>query len=450
MQITLTVTAGPNEGKVFAFFGHDVFIVGRSKRAHFQLPGTDRYFSRIHFLVEVNPPHCRLMDMNSRNGTRVNGQKVKTADLKDGDQIRGGRTILRVSVEDDEMAVAVGTPGPVAPPTVSSLRIPSALPPLLPATPAQRVPGATTGVCRACGALVPEGSAVAPLCSDCRELVRNHPQPITGYQLVRELGRGGMGIVYLALRTADNTVVALKTIKPKGAERPSELQRFLREADILRQLDHPHIVAFRELGQSKGQLFIAMDYVRGTDAARLLAEHGPLPIGRGVGLVCQLLEALAYAHALGFVHRDLKPANLLVTEADGGDTAKLSDFGLARVYQTSALSGLTLAGDVAGTFAYLPPEQIANFRGVTPQADQYSAAATLYNLLTGRTVYDQPNDAREQIKRIMEEEPVPIQSRRREIPKPLAKIVQRSLAREPKERFPDVKTLREALLPFCQ
>src|SRR5436190_20186616 len=99
MRITLTVTAGPHQGKVFSFEGHDTFIVGRSPRARFRLPRDDKYFSRYHFMVEANPPLCRLVDLKSRNGTYVNGERVEKADLKDGDQIQGGRTVLQVSVD---------------------------------------------------------------------------------------------------------------------------------------------------------------------------------------------------------------------------------------------------------------------------------------------------------------------------------------------------------------
>src|SRR5262249_40419878 len=147
---------------------------------------------------------------------------------------------------------------------------------------------------------------------------------------------------------------------------------------------------FREMGESNGQLYFAMDYVPGTDAGRLLKAHGPLPAGRAVALVCQLLEALEYAHAKGYVHRDIKPANLLVTEIGGREVAKLADFGLARVYQTSRLSGLTMMGDRGGTIAFVAPEQLTHFRDAKPAVDQYSAGATLYNLLTQRFVYDLP------------------------------------------------------------
>src|ERR1700720_120653 len=105
MRISLTVPPRPHKGQVFTFLGHDTFIVGRSKRAHFRLPVKDRYFSRIHFMVEVNPPQCRITDLGSRNGTFVNDQRVKVTDLQDGDKIQAGRTILRIEVEDTESVV---------------------------------------------------------------------------------------------------------------------------------------------------------------------------------------------------------------------------------------------------------------------------------------------------------------------------------------------------------
>ncbi|HEX8199236.1 MAG TPA: serine/threonine-protein kinase [Isosphaeraceae bacterium] len=272
-------------------------------------------------------------------------------------------------------------------------------------------------------------------------------QPIAGYCLVRELGRGGMGVVWLALRMADGQPVALKTILPAMAGTEEQVDRFLREAAILRELDHPHIVAFGDLGESGGQLYFVMDYVRGRNGAQLLkARGGPLPIDRAVGLVCQLLEALEYAHARGFVHRDIKPANLLVTEQDGREFVKLADFGLARVYQASRLSGLTVMGQVAGTMACMAPEQITDLRNVKPPAEQYSAGATLYHLLTRKPIYDLPRDVRQQIPMILQDDPIPIRSRRPEIPDALAAIVHRSLAREPGARFVDVGTMRRALL----
>jgi serine/threonine-protein kinase len=438
MLITLTVTDGPHRGQVFTFEEHDNFIVGRSRMAHFRLSTRDTYFSRIHFMVEINPPHARLLDMGSTNGTHVNGRRVTVSDLRDGDVIRAGKTLLRVSIQPEE-----GEAPPTSP-------LPSVLTPLLKSAslPNQGAsPRSDDPVCSACLAPLAEH---AMLCPACQEAARARPQPIAGYQLVRELGRGSMGTVYLALRSADNALLALKMIMPEAEVTQLDLDRFLREVRILRGLDHPNIVTFRELGGSKGCLYFAMDYVRGTDAAQLLKTHGPLPVGRAVTLVCQLLEALAYAHARQLVHRDIKPANLLVTVEEGREVVKLGDFGLARVYQASSLSGLTLKGDVGGTLGFMAPEQITCFRETKPPADQYAAAATLYNLLTACCVYDPPVEFHEQVLMILHEDPIPILKRRPDLPADLAATVHRALAREPQARFPDVQAFQQGLLPYCQ
>jgi serine/threonine-protein kinase len=258
-----------------------------------------------------------------------------------------------------------------------------------------------------------------------------------------------MGVVYEAVREADGQRVAIKTVLPAVRPTEEEMKRFLREADVLRQLQHPHVVAFREVGEGGGVLFFVMDFVEGADAARLLKEHGPLPVGRAVGWTCQLLEALAHAHAKGYVHRDIKPANLLVSRAAGREVVKLADFGLARAYQASALSGLTMTGSAGGTPAFMPPEQITDFRRVRPAADQYAAAATLYNLLSGRLLYDGDPSTVNLFLKVLQEEPVPLQQRRPDLPPALTAAVQRALARRPEDRFPDVGGLRQALLPLA-
>ncbi|HJT79269.1 MAG TPA: serine/threonine-protein kinase, partial [Gemmataceae bacterium] len=274
--------------------------------------------------------------------------------------------------------------------------------------------------------------------------------PIAGYQILNELGRGGMGVVYLAVRDADGTRIALKTIIPTVEVKRSQVDRFLREADILRHLQHPHIVSCRDVGESCDCLYFAMDYVEGTDAAKLLKQHGPLPAPVAVRVVCQLLTALAYAHGKGYVHRDIKPANLLVALEGDKKAVKLADFGLARVYQESRMSGLTMQGDIGGTVAFMPPEQITQFRTVKPAADQYSAAATLYMLLTGKYLFDFGATKAQPLTLVLQEEPVPLRRRRPELPEGLAAAVHRALAKDPEARFPDVRSFRAALRPFAQ
>jgi serine/threonine-protein kinase len=427
LRIVLAVTAGPHLGEQFEFTEHSTFLVGRCRHAQFHLK-KDRYLSRVHFLVEVNPPCCRLVDMGSHNNTSVNGKKVLQADLQDGDRIKAGHTLLRVTIENDQ-------PPPRRPPLVAG--------PVSAGRPEQpAVPAAVT---------VPAGAVAQippPAPDPPRPGLGGQVQPIPGYQIVRELGRGAMGVVYLAQRLATGTAVALKTITPAVSGTPELFARFLREANILRELVHPHIVSFREMGEAGDLLWFAMDHVPGTDAARFLEQHGPVPVGRAVGWIYQVLLALEYAHGRGFVHRDLKPANVLLADAGGCEAVRLADFGLARCYQDSNLSGLTLTGMVGGTVAFLASEQITHFREAKPPVDQYSAAAMLYNLLTGCYVYDFPSRPRERLAMILGKPPVPIRQRCPDLPEGLAAVIHRALARDPAERFADVREMRLALLPF--
>jgi serine/threonine-protein kinase len=434
MRVTLTVAAGPHKDRTFSFAGHDTFLVGRSVKAHFQLASKDRYFSRLHFLVEVNPPRCALLDLGSRNGTHVNGRKVARCLLAHGDEIRAGHTTLRVGIsgapaEAPPTRPPSPSPGPAAAPAGETVQSPLA--------------------CQNCGAsAAPVGPGGLRLCAACLEAVDRQPQQVPGYRLVRELGRGGMGVVYLAVRDADGQPAAVKTIRPAGTD-DAAVQRFLREADILRQLDHPHIVACHEVGESGGLLWFAMDYVAGDDAAALLRRAGPLAVGRAVALVRQALDGLAYAHERGFVHRDVKPSNLLVAGEEGQEVLRVADFGLARLYQASQLSGLTLAGDVGGTPAFMPPEQITAYRDASPASDQYSSAAALYNLLTGAHVHDfRGDDLAKKFLAILHEDAVPIRRRRADLPEGLAQAIHRALDRNPKRRWPHVRAFAEALAPF--
>jgi len=421
-RFVLTVTAGPHKGRSFAFDEHDTFIVGRSPHAHFRLPAKDEFFSRLHLVVEVNPPTCRLMDLGSTNGTFVNGQRVREADLKHGDVIQGGLTALTATVEeveDDEAKTRDYPAGPVG--VEVELKA---------APPAARVMNGE--------------QARAP---DALEVEEISSPRLGNYQLLRELGQGGMGKVYLALQLSTNSVVALKTILP-AVRNSQAIERFLREAEVLRRLDHPNIVAFRDIGQADGQLYFAMDFVPGIDAARLLKKEGFFSVPRAVGLICQLLDALDFAHGRGFIHRDIKPANLMVSTTQGQDSVKVVDFGLAKVYHGSKLSGLTITGHVGGTQAFIAPEQITRFREAKPAADQYSTAATLYNLLTGRFIHDFGSSPRNWLPLIVQADPVPILSRRPDIPEALAQAIHRALAKEPAARFADAREMRRALEPF--
>jgi serine/threonine-protein kinase len=396
-EITLTVIAGPHAGATFTFAGRDNFLVGREPPCHFLLPGKDEALSRVHFLIELNPPLCQLTDLNSSNGTFVNGERVTAPmHLKDGDQVRAGRTVFAVAIrQPGEPTIIVGIPvdDESAPP-----RPPELLPP--------------------------------------------------GFEWERELGRGGMGVVHLARMLNTGRLCAVKTVRPAANATRRDVDRFLREIRVLSELRHPHIVAFHQFEVLRGHFFLIMEYVEGTDAHRVLAAEGPLPVRRAVDWACQLLDALDHAHGRGFVHRDIKPANLLIAREGGREVVKVADFGLARTYEASRLSGLTRLGDVAGTPAFLPPEQITAFRKTGPAADQYAAAATLYNLLTGKYVHDFPAGASASLLKVMHEDAVPLRARRPELPAGLEAVVHRALSRDPDRRFPGAAALRQELLWF--
>jgi serine/threonine-protein kinase len=410
MLVTLTVTAGPHAGREFRLEGHDTFLVGRMPDCHFQLSYDDPYFSRRHFLVESNPPRCRVSDLGSRNGTYVNCKRITTTELQTGDEIRAGHTILKVeiaqaSAEADTCSLPVAVPGTR---TITG-------PQNVPSTAADSPSG------------VPE---------------------IPGLRIESEIGRGGMGVVYRATREFTGETVAVKLIVPSPGVSLKQVAKFLREARILSELNHPNIVQFHESGEAGGVLYFVMELAPGQDTSRVLRQTGPMGIKAAVRVMIPVLQALGHAHALGFVHRDVKPRNILMGQDRTGKLiVKLADFGLARVYQASQLSGLTLTGDIGGTPGYLPPEQITNFREVKPTADQYSAAATLYHLLTGQFIFDLP-PGHAAFRMILEENPVPIQTRRPEVPDGLAAAIHRALAKEPGKRFLGVEDFAGELTQF--
>ena len=426
MKVTLEVVEGPHAGMRFDFDKHDNFIVGRSSQAHFHLPQRDKTFSRFHFMVEFNPPLCRVIDMASRNGTFLNGKPVSVAGLTDGDEIRGGETLFRVKIDpvgSEELGQISGKWERLA-------------------TASKPIPPNDGAAINLSGADHDKPSAGDP--SSAPEL-----KQIGGYEVLSELGRGGMGIVYKARHKTSSRIDAVKIITPAVCGSETVIGRFLREVAILRRLKHPNIVEFREFGHDQGQLYLAMEYVSGTNVSSLRKRAGGrLPQFLAVEIACQTLAALAYAHDHGFIHRDIKPRNLLVTRRDGKVCVKVADFGLARMYQDSPMSGLSFTGEIAGTSGYIPPEQVTNFRSTDPAADQYAMGATLYHMLSGSKIYDFPPNLARQLLMILQEEPVPIRNRHSAIPEALANAVHKALARDPADRYPNVSAMIEALEPF--
>jgi serine/threonine protein kinase len=217
-------------------------------------------------------------------------------------------------------------------------------------------------------------------------------QTFAGYTIIRLLGSGGMGEVYLAQHPRLPRRDALKLLPPDWSADPEYRARFNREADLASTLWHPHIVGVHDRGEEDGQLWISMDYVDGLDAARLLADRYPdgMPVEEVSRIVTAVASALDYAHKQGLLHRDVKPSNIMLTHVDdeGEQRILLTDFGIAR--NVNEISGLTATNMTVGTVAYSAPEQLLG-EDVDGRADQYALAATAYHLLTGSLLFPHSN-----------------------------------------------------------
>ncbi|MCV7381681.1 serine/threonine protein kinase [Mycobacterium alsense] len=218
-------------------------------------------------------------------------------------------------------------------------------------------------------------------------------QVFAGYTILRVLGSGGMGRVYLASHPRLPREDALKVLPAELTGDAEFRARFLREADLAAGLSHPHIVAIHDRGEEAGQFWISMEYVAGTDAGRLLRESHPhgLPVDEAIAIVTAVGSALDFAHHRGLLHRDVKPANILLNDADGPPRrVYLADFGLARRIDDAA--GLTATNMTVGTVAYVAPEQLKG-EPVDGRGDQYALACTAFHLLSGRPPYVDSNPA---------------------------------------------------------
>ncbi len=443
MRVILDVVQGPRRGQSFVFDRHDTFIVGRSRFVHCPMP-EDSALSRDHFLVEVNPPRCELRDLGSTNGTFVNDSRVDRTRLNSGDRIAAGQSVFEIRMDGEP-------PAPVVDASTVERTATIAL-----------GPASKRFACAGCGAPAPPGVDVASdadgshgdsiqwLCDLCRGEIATSPQPVPQYTTIRQLGRGGMGVVFQARNNRTGRMVALKLIVPESAATRSAIDRFLREMSVISQLKHPNIVEWLEQGMTRGQFWFTMEYVAGTNLEALAnAEPGAYPINQACRMASQVLKGLEHAHALGFVHRDIKPENILIGQSPAGLLAKISDFGLAKSFRGLGLSGLTFSGEMRGTVPFMPPEQMLDFKAVQPIGDLYSTAATLYYLITGQFIYDQVADGGDLIRTLLEEPPVPIRDRRPAVPTALADVLAKGLARDPADRYPTASALRLALRPFC-
>lgn len=271
---------------------------------------------------------------------------------------------------------------------------------------------------------------------------RPPPQLPDDYKIVRELGRGGMGVVYLAQQISLGRLVAVKVLRPGEQLFGPIVRRFEEEARHLARMRHPNIVAVHEVGRAEGEPYFTMDYIEGEPlTARLV--RGALTPSQALAILGPAAEAVRHAHEQGIIHRDLKPGNILL---DRSSRAYVTDFGLARDMGRS--SSLTGPGEVMGTPAYMAPEQaLGQADRIGEATDVHALGAVLYEMLTGRPPFGHDAPARV-LARLLDEEPVPLRRIDRRIPRDLETICLKALAKEPVQRYATVGALLEDVRRF--
>lgn len=405
VSVVLDVTLGPDEGDALELSGHHTLVIGRAADAECSLVDDPR-ISRFHCRLEVNPPSARIVDLGSRNGTFVNDERIDERDLLNGDSLRIGGTRFQVRIIDTSSFDA-----DVAESTIHS---------------------------------PPQHADDPPPIEDFIAF------EVPGYELLDEIGRGGLGAVYRARQIATGTVVAIKYILPGHTPTWEASRLFLREGTILSQLRHPRIVRFLDMGLAQDNLYLVMEYVSHVSHGELVAPMRPERRWQtSCGIVSRVLDALEFAHGRNFVHRDVKPANILLgRRTDGRLDVKLADFGLAKNYLMAGLSGLTHDGSARGSIAFMPPEQVSDCCTAKPTSDLYSVGVTLFRYLTGAFPFEFHSQGTA-LRAILEDTPLRADALMPDLPRDLADLIDRMLAKDPAARLQTAAAFRDALQPFA-
>lgn len=403
--VVIRVVEGPDSGKVLRFTGHDTFVAGRARGSNIRL-ASDPLLSRHHCRFEIQPPHCLVIDLNSSNGTEVNGKRIEQALVSDGDVIRIGSSKLEIEVEheeSDQAAFAI--------------------------------------------------TDIDPLQSQ-QQITEHYEErklyAIPGYELGVQLGHGGMGAVYRGTHLATQKPVAIKIMHPALEANSSAMQRFVREASMVLSLKHKRIVDCREFGLAGDSPFLVMEFIEIESLEEVLNRSDVEDRVRiAAGVMTRVLEGLQFAHERQIVHRDLKPTNLLTFREGRKLQVKLADFGLAKNFQNAGFGDLTKSDEMFGTVAYMPPEQIINCRYAKPSCDIYSAGVCLYKMLTDQLPF-QSSRIPDLIAMILDSDPIPIHEHEPQLPSEIAAIVRKALDRQPEKRFQSAAEMGQALVPFTK
>lgn len=300
--------------------------------------------------------------------------------------------------------------------------------------------------------------AAVYLCSTCGNRMRQQRQ-VLGYWIIKRLGEGGVGEVFKVWHPGTGRLAALKRMRPVAKSDDRMVLRFQREIVIMQDLRHPNIVQLYEGGRDGDFPVFVSEFVPGGDFTQFVSDQGRplLSPDKVVALITESLLGLSHCHSKGYVHRDLKPENLLLKPLDGRRVPKVADFGFARSYEKHG-GTVTRTGEYGGTWMYMPPEQIIDFRRVRPQADIYAMGVTTYFLLSGYwPLPDFPTYAqirsgrvaalpRTPVMMILHDRRVPLEERRSDLPRSLCEAVNKAIAMRPEDRYQTAEEFRQALL----
>ena len=489
MKVTLHLIDGPEAGKEFEFLEADTFLVGRTSKAHLRFDkSADRLISRNHFFLEIRPPRCIVTDLDSKNGTFVNGRRVKRTELENGDVIRVGKTKIKVAVSLEEKPLPTVLCALCGRDVTDEVRH---LPPerladlsytcincektsLLQAdmdlvgTPLLSAQPVFTCIrCDTDLSLVANKDGLAGglpgalyMCEKCAFLSREAGIPSFGlddYIFMDELGSGGMGIVYKAVHRRTNRLCAVKMILPELVRNEYAGRVFEREVMVQSKVAHPNLVRVLDQGLYMNMPYFITEYLSGGDFKQLVTEkfQGPVDPALACRITVQILRGLQVLHEHGFIHRDLKPSNCLLDRphTEDGVQAKIADYGLAKSFEDAGNSifDYTEEGVAAGSYVFIPPEQITNYRFVKPPADVYAVGASLYYMLTGTYSVDFPlqedgdTPARHPVQVVLEDPPVPIMDRNPRLPDALAAVVDKAVVKDEAGRYQTAEAFRTAL-----
>lgn len=435
-KIIITVTQGKLQGMQYIFEERTTCIIGRAKDCNPKLPSDKEHstISRYHCLLDINPPQICIRDFGSKNGTYVNSKKIgqrlshqtpeegrksnfKEYNLHSGDEIKLGQTVFKVNI---------GLDRDIAADSVLNKRIPAQPQNLL-----------------------------ENLKSFLYKREKNQD-----YTLVRLLGKGGCGEVYLAKDNQSNEFVALKVMLPDVAVSKRAVKMFLREIENTKVLQHPNVVKLIDYSYSNGLFYFTMEYCQGGSLFNLIRNNSKLSVETGIIIILQILEGLEYTHNVeipqikladgrfgkgkGLVHRDLKPGNIFIKQENNQLKIKIGDYGLSKAFDLAGLSGQTFTGAKAGTPFFVPRQQLLDFKYVQPEVDVWAAVACLYNMLTGTCPRDLTGD--DTFLDVLENDPVPIRQRDASIPKKLAEVIDLALIEKPEIHFKSAAAFKRALL----